>query len=150
MKNNIFGKRHIRLALASENREEAIRRAGRFLEELGCVSTEYIDSMLERERSISTYMGKGLAIPHGVGEARKFINQSGVVFLQYPNGVEFEGGLAHLILGLAVSDGEHLELLSGIANLFMNISDDELEVLFTTQDVDYIYRTLAGIDAGRS
>ena len=141
----LFSKANIRLSLVSEGRDDAIRRAGGLLQTLGYVSSEYIDSMIERERSISTFMGKGLAIPHGVGEARKYIVKSGIVLLQYPDGIEFEGGAVRLLLGLAVSDDEHLGLLSNIANLFIGISDEALEKLCHSQDLDYVYDVLSGI-----
>lgn len=142
----LFSKENIRLSLPSENRDDAIRRAGCLLQTLGYVSPEYVDSMIERERSISTFMGKGLAIPHGVGEARKYIARSGIVLLQYPDGIEFEGGTVRLVLGLAVSDDEHLGLLSNIANLFIGIADEALEKLCHSRDLDYVYDIFSGID----
>ncbi len=39
--------------------------------------------MLEREKVMTTYMGMGVAIPHGVNEAKKEILSSGIVILQF-------------------------------------------------------------------
>ena len=55
----------IKLGLQPVSKEEAIRAAGRLLVEQGCVDESYIDAMLEREKLVTTYMGMGIAIPHG-------------------------------------------------------------------------------------
>ena len=82
--NNIF------LGLDSVSKEEAITLAGRKLVENGYVKEEYILAMLEREKVMTTYMGMGVAIPHGVNEAKKEILSSGIVILQFPNGIDFD------------------------------------------------------------
>ncbi|MDO4604782.1 MAG: PTS sugar transporter subunit IIA [Helcococcus sp.] len=107
--------KHIFLNLASVSKEDAIKEAGRHLVNLGCVDEKYIDHMLEREKIMTTYMGEGIAIPHGVNEAKENIKESGVVFLQYPNGVDFDGETAFLVIGIAGKGDEHLEILSNIA-----------------------------------
>lgn len=115
----------------SLSKEEAIVAAGEKLVELGCVDTNYIKYMLEREKVMTTYMGMGIAIPHGTNEAKGHINNSGVVFLQYPNGVDFDGEKAYLIIGIAGKGDEHLEILSNIA---INISDELVDKLKATTD----------------
>ena len=79
--------------------------------------------MLERERVISTYIGMGVAIPHGIGEAKRNIKASGIVVLQYPEGIDFGEELAYLVIGIAGVGDEHLEILSNIA---ISLEDIEL------------------------
>ena len=122
-------KKHIFLNLDSVSKEDAIRLAGEKLVELGCVDENYIDQMLERERLTTTYMGMGIAIPHGVNESKSSIKQSGVVFLQFPQGIDFGDEKAYLVIGIAGKGEEHLEILSNIA---IKISDELVEKLKST------------------
>lgn len=122
MNNNILNENNVVLGLESVSKEEAIKMAGKKLVENGYVSESYIDAMLEREKLMTTFMGMGVAIPHGVNEAKKDIKASGIVILQFPNGVDFDGEKAYLIIGIAGVGNEHLDILSNIATVL----DDEL------------------------
>lgn len=128
--------KNIFLNLDSVSKEEAITRAGEELVKLGCVDEKYIDYMLEREKLATTYMGLGIAIPHGVNEAKSTIKESGLVFLQYPNGVDFDGEKAYLVIGIAGKGDEHLEVLSSVA---IKISEELTEKLKnTTSKQDFL------------
>lgn len=128
--------KNIFLNLDSVSKEDAIIRAGEELVKLGCVDEKYIDYMLEREKLTTTYMGLGIAIPHGVNEAKKTIHKSGLVFLQYPNGVDFDGEKAYLVIGIAGKGDEHLEVLSSVA---IKISEELTEKLKnTTNKQDFL------------
>ena len=106
---------NIILGLKSKSKEEAIERAGKMLVKEGYVNNNYIAAMQEREKIVSTYIGMGIAIPHGVGEAKKEVKESGIVVLQYPDGVVFGDDLAYLVIGIAGVGDDHLEILSNIA-----------------------------------
>lgn len=106
---------NVLLNLPSEDRFEAIMRVGRTLVNNGYVEEPYIDGMIKREKDISTYIGNGVAIPHGVSEYVKYIKQSGIVIAQYPDGVDFVAGKAYLVIGIAGKGEEHMDILSKIA-----------------------------------
>ncbi len=127
---------NVMLGLESVSKEEAIKAAGALLVKEKYVKENYIDAMLEREKIVSTYMGMGVAIPHGVGEAKKEVLASGIAVLQYPNGVDFEGEKAYLVIGIAGVGDEHLQILSNIAVALDN--NELVEKLRTTQNVDDI------------
>ena len=98
--------------------------------------------MLDREKLVTTYMGMGVAIPHGTAEAKETVKKTGVVFTQYPDGVPFGDEKANLVIGIAGIGGEHLDVLASIAG---TLDDAEtLEKLKTTDDVDYILKTIIG------
>lgn len=137
-KKPILDENNIILGLESESKEEAIARAGELLFEKGYVNCEYIDSMIERENGISTYIGMGIAIPHGTEGGKNEVKESGVVILQYPNGINFGGQIAYLIIAVAASKSDHLEILSNIASSLGNI--EILESLKTTTDSQKILR----------
>lgn len=133
---SILNKNNIVLGLESVSKEEAIKRAGEILAKEGYVKEEYIQAMLEREEIVSTYIGMGVAIPHGVGEAKKEVKKSGIAVLQYPNGVKFGDEVAYLVVGIAGVGDEHLTILSNIA---MSLEDESLvEKLRNTSNVNDI------------
>ncbi|WP_297992724.1 PTS mannitol transporter subunit IICBA [uncultured Clostridium sp.] len=113
--NRLLNEENILLGLESESKEEAIIRAGERLLENGYIDYHYIDSMIERENKISTYIGMGIAIPHGTEIGKSAVKKAGVTILQYPNGVEFQGQMAYIIIAIAAKENEHLEILSKIA-----------------------------------
>ena len=76
----------------------------------GAVDASYVDSMLERERSVSTYMGNQLAIPHGTNEAKAAIHRTAMAFIRYPNGIDWNGKPATFVIGIAGAGDDHLTL----------------------------------------
>ena len=124
-----------------ETKEEAITRAGELLVRLGYVDKSYIPAMLEREKLVSTYMGMGVAIPHGTSQAKGTVKKSGIVCIQYPQGVYFGSEKAHLVFGIAGVGDEHLEILANICTM---LEDEKvLEELKTTKDVDWVLSHLS-------
>ncbi len=131
---------NVKTGLPSESKEEAIRRAGKMLVDSGCVTLGYVNAMLEREKLQSTYMGMGVAIPHGTSEAKNKVLRSGVVVLQYPEGVDFGEEKAKLVIGIAGAGDSHMDIIAKIAG---SLEDEELlEKLQTTTDSEFIYNTL--------
>lgn len=131
----------IRTGLAPVDKEEAIRAAGALLAACGYVDEEYAEAMVARERVATTYLGMGIAIPHGTSEAKSRIRRSGIVVMQYPEGVDFGGERAQLVIGIAGVGDEHIEILARVTSA---LEDEEvLEQLKTTDDPRYILEKLA-------
>ena len=108
----------IELKASLSSQEEAIRRAGTLLVENGNVEERYIDSMFEREKSVSTFIGNAVAIPHGTGDSKQWVTMSGLSVITVPEGVEYgDGNVAKLVIGIAGKGDEHLEILSKIATV---------------------------------
>ncbi|MGN0464833.1 MAG: PTS mannitol transporter subunit IICBA [Lachnospiraceae bacterium] len=135
-------KRGVKTGLASVEKFEAIRAAGRLLNELGYVDKDYIEAMCEREKLASIYMGMGVAIPHGTADAKNKVKKSGIVVLQYPEGVDFGGDEpANLVIGIAGVGDEHLEVLGKIAG---TLEDEKLmEHLKKDATVDEIMKAFS-------
>lgn len=136
VKKQVIVKEGIRLGQKPVTKEEAIRAAGELLHKLGYVEADYIDAMQEREKLITTYMGMGVAIPHGTTQAHRTVKKTGIVFLQYPEGVDFGDEKAQLIFGIAGIGNEHMDLLSEICNMLED--EERLEKLKTTGDIDWV------------
>ena len=131
----------IRLGQKPVTKEEAIQAAGELLAKLGYVDGSYVDAMQEREKLVTTYMGMGVAIPHGTTQAKGTVKKTGIVLLQYPEGVDFGSEKAQLVFGIAGIGDEHLDLLSKLCTLL----EDEalLETLKTTDDVEWVLEQLS-------
>lgn len=109
---------HIQLQAGARTKEEAIREAGRILVKAGNIAPGYIDSMLGRELQANTYLGNGIAIPHGLQKDRELIRQTGVSIVQVPDGVEWnEGQTVRIIVGIAAKSDEHLEILAALTDV---------------------------------
>ncbi|MFD2329262.1 PTS sugar transporter subunit IIA [Cohnella sp. GCM10020058] len=120
---SILSANKVKLNASVSDKYEAIRLAGQLLVEAGHVEPAYVDSMIERENSLSTYMGGGLAIPHGTSESKGTIKSTGLSIVQLPAGVDFgDGEKAHLVIGIAAVGDDHLDILTNVA---MICSDDE-------------------------
>lgn len=116
MTKDIFSVDKIVMKATIANKLEAIKLAGQLLVQGGHVTEDYINKMYEREELITTYIGNGVAIPHGTNESKEFIKSSGISIIQVPGGVDFgNGNIAYLIIGIAGIGDEHLEMLSNIA-----------------------------------
>lgn len=138
---SILSKERISLQASAADKVDAIRKAGELLVKSGCVLPEYVDGMLAREKSMSTSLGNGVAIPHGVYENRDHILHTGISVLQLADGVEWdEGEQVYMVIGIAASSDEHVGVLSNLADVI----DDEnnLAELLKTKDPDVIVKFL--------
>lgn len=136
----------IRLGCASVDRDTAITTAGEMLVERGVATDAYIEAMHEREKTVSTYLGNGVALPHGTFEAKGEVLGSGIVVFQYPDGVEWPNGTAHLVIGLAAQGDDHVEVLSQLAEILQDMV--MAKTLWTADDPAFVFETLSGIGTG--
>ncbi|HIF5536727.1 PTS mannitol transporter subunit IICBA [Pasteurella multocida] len=140
----VLTEKQVFLGLKAANKEEAIRFAGERLVESGFVLPSYVDAMFERENMVSTYLGEGIAVPHGTIEAKDAVLKTGVVVCQYPEGVKFnedeEDSIAKLVIGIAAKNNEHLQVVSAITNALDN--EDAIRILSETDDVEKVLALL--------
>ncbi|WP_225548651.1 phosphoenolpyruvate--protein phosphotransferase [Chromobacterium violaceum] len=123
----------IRLGCQPAGKEAAIREAGRMLADAGCIAPDYIDSLLRREAVANTYLGNGIAIPHGMVEDRAMVLRTGVAILQIPAGLEWNPGQrTHLLCAIAARSDDHLVLLRQLTRLLQD--EARLLPLFSTRD----------------
>ena len=137
----ILSKDRISLQASATDKVDAIRKAGELLVTSGCVLPEYVDGMLTREQSMSTSLGNGVAIPHGIYENREHILQTGISILQLTEGVEWdEGEKVFMVIGIAASSDEHVGVLSNLADVVDN--EETLAELLKTNDPDVVVKYL--------
>lgn len=123
-----LNKNMIKLKQHYKTKEEAIRAAGQLLVDNDCVAPNYVDSMLARNKEVSTYMGNFIAIPHGTDEGKKYIKKTGISFIQIPEGIDFsedssDPKIVTVVFGIAGLNNEHLDVLSQIALFCMKVDN---------------------------
>jgi mannitol/fructose-specific phosphotransferase system IIA component len=136
----VLAREAIRLAQHADDKWDALRQSGALLEDLGVVDEGYAAAILERETQISTYMGEGVAIPHGTDAARALVRQTALGFLQYPAGVDWDGETVYLCIPIAASGDEHVGVLSALAEIL--VDDDSAAALRSATDVETVLALL--------
>ena len=143
---DVLRQENVKIGLPSVSREEAITAAGKILVASGYVDEGYVQGMLNREHDLSTYIGKGIAIPHGENAVKDTIKKTGIVVCQYPDGVKFGDETAYLVIGIAGVGNDHLAILANIATMVGDYTDEQLEELFKTKSADELYHVFTKAD----
>ena len=110
----------IRLFETAATKEDAVRMCGQALVDAGAVDPAYIDTMLEREASISTFLGEGVAIPHGTLAGKDAVHRDALCVLRFPDGIDWGAGTATLCIGIAAQGDGHLEILAQLAQILLD------------------------------
>jgi PTS system mannitol-specific IIC component len=126
-----------------EDRAAAISRAGRLLVTAGAVEPAYVDAMHEREASVSTFMGNGLAIPHGTNEAKSAVLRTAISFVRYTDEIEWKNKQVKFVVGIAALGDDHLKLLGRIAEVFLDA--EQVARLEAAQTPDEVLRVLGAV-----
>jgi PTS system mannitol-specific IIA component len=131
----------IRLDATATDRDDAIRQAGAALIEAGAVEPGYVDAMLERENSVSTFVGEGVAIPHGTLAGKDAVKDDAIVVLRFPDGVDWDGNPVSVAVGIAAKGNGHIALLSQLATVLLD--PDKAAALRAATTADQVYELLA-------
>lgn len=132
----VLPRENVRLGLASVSKEEAIRQAGQVLVDNGAADPQYIEGMIDRESEISTLLGEGIAIPHGTNAARAHVKHAALGFLQFPDGIDWDGKTANLVIPIASNSDEHVGVLAALATTLADPA--KAERLRAATDVDEV------------
>ena len=140
---NVLIKESIQTDKSFKDNKEATVAAGNILFENGYVQQEYIGSMLEKleTQSFATYIGNGVAIPHGMAEGSKYVKNTGISIIQVPDGVEWNGERAYIVVGIAANSDDHMNVLASLADAIED--PEEAKKLWTETSVDKIFDLLS-------
>jgi PTS system mannitol-specific IIA component len=116
----LLERRAIRLAERAGDRDDAITRCGDALVEIGAVDPTYVAAMLARERSVSTYVGEGVAIPHGTLAGKDAVHRDALAVLRFPDGVDWDGVEVSVCVAIAARGDGHTEILSELAQILLD------------------------------
>ena len=137
---DLLDPRAIRLQERAGDKVEAIRMCGQALVEVGAVEAGYVDSMLDRESSVSTYVGEEVAIPHGTHAGKEAVNWDALSFLRFPDGIDWDGSTVRLCIGIAARGDGHLDVLAELAEILLD--PDRARALREVTDADEVLRLL--------
>ncbi len=140
---NVLIKESIQTNKSFSDNKEATIAAGKILFDNGYVQKEYIDSMLEKleTQSFATYIGNGVAIPHGMAEGSKYVNSTGISIIQVPDGIKWNEERAFIVVGIAANSDDHMNVLASLADAIEDL--DEAKKLWSETSVDKIFDLLS-------
>ena len=123
--------------------KEATIAAGNLLLDNGYIEKEYIDSMLEKleTQSFATYIGNGVAIPHGMSDGSKYVTNTGISVIQVPEGVDWNEEKAYIVVGIAANSDDHMNVLASLADAIEDAED--AKKLWSETSVEKIYELLS-------
>lgn len=134
----------VRLAGHPATKEAAIREAAQMLVAAGRIDPGYVDSMMRREKVADTFLGHGVAIPHGMIEDRAMVREVGLAILQVPQGVVWnEGQTARLVVAIAAQSDAHLDILRRLTGLMQD--ESKIDALSRTTDPREIVSALTNV-----
>ena len=141
--NEVLVKESILTGQVFSSKKEATIVAGEILFENGYIEKEYIESMLEKleTQSFATYIGNGVAIPHGMAEGSKHVKHTGISVIQVPDGVLWNEEMAYVIVGIAANSDDHMGVLAALADAIEE--EDDAKELWKESSVDNIYNLLS-------
>ena len=135
--------KNIHLNGSAANKEEAIKQVAAGLVANNHVAEGYADGMFAREQQTSTFLGNGIAIPHGTLDTRHLVQETGVQIIQFPQGVQWgDGNTAYVVIGIAAKSDEHLTLLRQLTTVLSD--EDAAAELAKTQDIQTFADILSG------
>jgi len=134
----------IKVPGTATSKDEAIKEAGQILVDAGAVTAAYVDAMYEREKSVSTYMGNFLAIPHGTNEAKDAIKASALSVVRYDTPIDWDGNEVRFAVGIAGLNNGHLEILGKIAVIFSDM--DEVDKMIAAGSAEEVYELLNAVN----
>lgn len=133
----------ITLQQVANDKMIAIQAIAKQLTENDLVAEKYVEGMLNREQQNSTFLGNGIAIPHGTTDTRDLVKKTGVAVHHFPNGVDWEeGNTVYIAIGIAAKSDEHLSILKQLTKVLSN--DGVEEKLKNAENKEQIIALLNG------
>ena len=142
-RNEVLIKESILTEQSFLSKKEATIMSGEILLKNGYVEKEYIDSMLEKleTQSFATYIGNGVAIPHGMAEGSQYVKHTGISVIQVPEGVLWNEEMAYVVVGIAANSDDHMEVLSALADAIEE--EDDAKKLWKETSSEKIFNLLS-------
>ena len=139
----LLDRRAVRLAEKAADRDEAIRLCGAALVDIGAAEPGYVDTMLAREQSVSTYVGEGVAIPHGTLGGKELVRRDALAVLRFPDGIDWGGERVTVCVAIAAAGDGHVELLAALAEILLD--EDQARELREATEIDTVMKLLGSI-----
>ncbi|HHF2879370.1 fused PTS fructose transporter subunit IIA/HPr protein [Vibrio diabolicus] len=138
-----LNKNDITLSQSATDKFAAIKNIAQSLTDKGLVEQGYVEGMLNRENQNSTFLGNGIAIPHGTTDTRSMVKTTGVDVHHFPQGVDWgDGNTVFVAIGIAAKSDEHLGILKQLTKVLG--ADGVEERLRNAKNEDEIIALLHG------
>jgi mannitol PTS system EIIA component len=137
---SLLAEESIRLDRTATDRFDAVRQCGAALVAAGAVDETYVDAMIQREETVSTFVGEGVAIPHGTLAGKESVKRDALVVLRFPEGVDWDGNAVSVCVGIAAAGGGHIALLSQLAEILLDPA--KAEQLRSATSAEQVYALL--------
>jgi PTS system mannitol-specific IIA component len=131
----------VHLDARATDRSDAVRQAGAALVAAGAVGEPYVEAMLERESSVSTYVGEGIAMPHGTVTAKSDVISDALVLLRFPEGIDWNGDRVTVVFGVAARGRHYIALISQLASVLLD--PQCADALRAAETADEVYALFA-------
>lgn len=125
-------------------KQDAIKAVSEKMINAGLVKNDYTQAMFDRDAQISTFLGNGIAIPHGTIEKRDSVIETGLKVIYYPQGIKWDedNNIAYVVIGIAAKSNEHLDILRKLTRAV--IADDTLERILAVKAPEQLLAILQG------
>lgn len=110
----LFDEQNIILSASFRNKRKAIEACADIFIRGGYTDASYKRDMIQRDEEASVYLGNGVAMPHGLAVSKETIRHSGICLIQVPEGVDFDGETAYVLIGVAGRGEEHVDILGHV------------------------------------
>lgn len=137
---DLLGREAVVLDATASTADQAIRLTGQVLVDVAAVEASYVEAMLAREQSVSTYMGEGFAIPHGTVESKNNVLRDALSFVRFPDGVDWNGNDVRIAIGIAATGDNHVGILSKLASIL--VDPESAQQLREAADADTVLALL--------
>ncbi|MBF7685803.1 phosphoenolpyruvate--protein phosphotransferase [Acinetobacter sp. B10A] len=127
---------HVRMNQHAVDKAQALQCLVNILVEDQLVTPEYLDGLKAREQQSATYLGQGIAIPHGTPQSRQYILQTGVRLAHFPEGVVWDGeNKIYLAVVIAAKSDEHLQVLQILTKALINDVSDRVKQATSAEQI---------------
>ncbi|MCX8600387.1 MULTISPECIES: PTS sugar transporter subunit IIA [unclassified Gilliamella] len=126
------------------SKQQAIELVSNNMIQAGFVAQDYTQAMLDRDSQISTFLGNGIAIPHGTTEKRDSVLKTGLKVIYFPQGINWDedNNTAYVVIGIAAKANEHLDILRQLTRAV--IAEDTLERIKRVKTPDDLLAIIQG------
>jgi len=140
-RDGLLAERAVRIGVQAADKDAAVRACGELLVEIGAVEDGYVAAMLVREQEISTYMGEGVAIPHGTNAGRALVLRDALAVIRFAEPVDWgDGAQVVLCVGIAAVGEGHLDILADLAEVLLD--PERAEALRSATEIKDLIRLL--------
>lgn len=127
---------HVRMDQHAADKTQALQCLVNILVEDKLVTPEYLEGLKAREQQSATYLGQGIAIPHGTPQSRQYILETGVRLAHFPEGVVWDGeNKIYLAVVIAAKSDEHLQVLQVLTKALINDVSEQVRTATSAEQI---------------